>query len=409
MCTNSNKFFIAALSIGLICLFGCQSTDPDMAPAKDVHVPSFFGKWQPIEGQYIVVYKTSEISHDINARLIPDGSERKAKLHEISIDMLTENRISQTDLMQVYASAIHGFVVKLDLEQKNALMNDRRIAYIEQDQYIPFQRPPWAGGGDSGSSTSSGQETPWGITRVNGGVSATDKTAWVIDTGIDLDHPDLNVDLIRSRTFVSTGKDSKDPEDSDGHGTHVAGTIAAIDNGLGVVGVAAGASVVAVKVLSPRGGTLSDVIAGVDYVGAQGNSGDVANMSLGGGASKALDDAVVEASKSGVKFVIAAGNSSNDANNYSPARVNGTNIFTISAMDSNDNWASFSNYANPPIDYCAPGVSIKSTYKDGGYATLSGTSMAAPHAAGVLLLGSAGNGGNVKRDPDGSPDVIIVH
>jgi len=284
------------------------------------------------------------------------------------------------------------------------------VAYIEQDQFIPFDKPSWAGGNNNNEpSGSSAQETPWGITRVHGGISAVGKVAWIIDTGIDLDHPDLNVDVNRSRTFVSTGRDSKNPDDNDGHGTHVAGTIAAIDNDFGVIGVAAGATVVAVKVLGPAGGTLSDVIKGIDYVGAKGSSGDVANMSLGGGASKALDDAVIAAASSGVKFVIAAGNSGSDANNYSPARANGTNIYTISAMNNKDTWASFSNWGNPPVDYCAPGVSIKSTYKDGGYKTLSGTSMAAPHAAGVLLLGSSHSDGYVEGDPDGDADPIISH
>ena len=174
---------------------------------------------------------------------------------------------------------------------------------------------------------------------------------------------------------------------------------------------------VPVKVLSSRGsGSYSGVIAGVDHVGANGNAGDVANMSLGGPTSQALDDAVKAAASGGVKFVLAAGNDGDtndandgDANNYSPARVSGPNIYTISSMASGDNWSSFSNYGNPPVDYCAPGSSIYSTYKDGGYRTFSGTSMAAPHAAGVLLLGNAGDGGTVKGDPDGNPDSIIVH
>ena len=133
-------------------------------------------------------------------------------------------------------------------------------------------------------------------------------------------------------------------------------------------------------------------------------------MSLGGPVSQAVDDAVSAAAQSsGIKFVLAAGNESDNANNHSPARVNGNNIYTISAMNSSDVWASFSNFGNPPIDYCAPGVSIKSTWKDGGYNTISGTSMAAPHAAGVLLLGSARTSGTVNGDPDGNPDTIISH
>jgi subtilisin family serine protease len=105
---------------------------------------------------------------------------------------------------------------------------------------------------------------------------------------------------------------------------------------------------------------------------------------------------------------LAAGNEGKDANLSSPARVNGANIYTISAMSNGDKWASFSNFGNPPVDFCAPGVSIKSTWKDGGYNTISGTSMASPHAAGVLLLGNPSTSGYVIGDTDGNPDPIIV-
>ena len=191
-------------------------------------------------------------------------------------------------------------------------------------------------------------------------------------------------------------------------GTHVAGTIAAINNNIGVVGVAAGATVVPVKVLGGRGsGSYSGVIAGIDHVGAYGNEGDVANMSLGGGYSQAVNDAVVAASEN-VKFVLAAGNESTDASNKSPASANGDNIYTISAMWEGDAWVSFSNYGSP-VDYCAPGVYINSTWKNGEYNSISGTSMAAPHAAGVLLLGPAKSGGTVSGDPDGNADPIIIY
>ena len=131
-------------------------------------------------------------------------------------------------------------------------------------------------------------------------------------------------------------------------------------------------------------------------------------MSLGGGKSQALNDAVVAAS-SKVKFVIAAGNSGRNADGYSPASANGPNIYTISASDNNDNFAYFSNYGYPTVDYCAPGVSINSTWKGGSYNAISGTSMAAPHAAGVLLLGDPITDGTVNGDKDGKADPIICH
>jgi subtilisin family serine protease len=146
----------------------------------------------------------------------------------------------------------------------------------------------------------------------------------------------------------------------------------------------------------------------VNHVAANGKSGDVANMSLGGSGSNAtLEKAITDAAAKGIKFVIAAGNDGGNAANYTPARVNGTNIYTISAIDSKDCMASWSNWGNPPVDYAAPGVSILSTKKGGGTTTMSGTSMAAPHAAGILLLGAAKTSGSASCDPDGNPDPII--
>jgi len=120
-----------------------------------------------------------------------------------------------------------------------------------------------------------------------------------------------------------------------------------------------------------------------------------------------LDNSVIAAASTGVIFALAAGNDGDNANNHSPARANGANVYTISAMDKNDTMPYWSNWGNPPVDYCAPGVSIESTWKDGGYNTISGTSMATPHAAGVLLLGAAKTDGTVKGDQDTNPDSII--
>lgn len=300
-----------------------------------------------------------------------------------------------------YENTIRGFAVNISAQGAARLQALGKIKYCEQDQVATavFQGKGKPGGGGSTAET-----VPWGVARVNGGVSGATGTAWIIDSGIDYDHEDLNVDVARSVSFTK----ESDGNDKNGHGTHVAGTVAAIDNEVGVVGVAAGATVVAVKVLDRRGsGSYSGVIAGVDYVGANGQAGDVANMSLGGGFSQSLNDAVIAASST-VKFTLAAGNESTDAATKSPASANGPNIYTISSFAQGDTWSSFSNYGNPPVDFAEPGSSILSTYKDGGYATLSGTSMAAPHAAGILLLGGIRTDGTVSGDPDGNPDSIGV-
>ncbi len=398
------KFTFRLLVVAAFTLAMFQSCSDSELPTVSedlavVHEGDLNGK--AISGRYIVVYNDTEIGAS-NLKSLSSYKEQQQYVRTKTNTMLAEHSIANTAVDNIYASAIYGFSATLTNEQMKSLSSDSRVKYIEQDKIISLGKP--SGGG----TTPPAQTIPWGITRVNGGVDGTGKTVWVIDTGVDYTHPDLNVDVNRSKTFVIR---TKTADDDNGHGSHVAGTIAAINNTIGVVGVAAGATVIAVKVLDARGsGTTTSVISGIDYVGANGKAGEVANMSLGGGVSQALDDAVTNAAKnSGVIFCLAAGNETDNANNHSPARVNGTNIYTISAMASGDLWASYSNYGNPPVDFCAPGSSILSTWKDGGYNTISGTSMATPHAAGVFLLGAARTSGNVIGDPDGNADPIITH
>lgn len=299
----------------------------------------------------------------------------------------------------VYDVALQGFSIKLPQQAAQVLMEKNpNIAYCEQDQVAEMIRPIQAAAKPGGGGTTT-ETVPWGIAAVGGGQAFGDtaKRAFVIDTGIALTHPDLNVDGVLSQNYV---KRDSSPQDLNGHGTHVAGTIAAIGgNGKGVIGVAAGAKVVAIRVLDRRGsGAYSDVIAGVNGAAAKGTPGDVANMSLGGPVSDALDTAVCGAAATGVLFAIAAGNDGASATNYSPARVTCPNTFIIAAMAQGNAWASFSNYGQPPVDYIEPGVSILSLWLNGGTNTISGTSMAAPHMAGLLLWGTGVNpGGTVTR------------
>lgn len=306
----------------------------------------------------------------------------------------------------VYTDAIRGFSASISEQGMNAMRrNNPSIAYCEQDQII--EGIPVTVQGKPGGVVAEAESIPWGITRVNGGLSGTGKVAWVIDSGVQSNHPDLIVDKAKGAYFA--GRSS---EDENGHGTHVAGTIGAKGgNGIGVVGVAAGATIIPVRVLDRRGsGSNSGVIAGIDFVAKNGKPGQVANMSLGGGVSTTLDNAVINAAaSSGVVFALAAGNETDNANNHSPARANGTNVFTISAFDENDTLASFSNVGNPPVDYSEPGVRVYSTYKGSSYATLSGTSMATPHFAGLVLLGAVRTDGTIKGDRDSTPDPIGIH
>jgi len=274
----------------------------------------------------------------------------------------------------VYSAAIRGLAARLTARQIADLERDPLVAYIEPD----------------GVMTIVAQTLPWGIDRIDADLSSTaagdgqgavtNVRAYIIDTGIDTKHQDL---YVVDHVNFAGGRNA----DCNGHGTHVAGTVAAKDNTIDVVGVAPGAPLVGVKVLGCGGsGTTSGVIKGVDWVTANAVKPAVANMSLGGGASQALDDAVKHSVDSGVAYSIAAGNDGADACNSSPARA-GTydGVITTAATDKNDQEASWSNYG-PCVDLWAPGVSILSTRLRGGTTTLSGTSMAAPHVGGTAAL-----------------------
>lgn len=393
----SISIFVAALILVMVSCNYDNSNNPLSRTTKTILTKPGFND------QYIIVLNDSKeassltyISPDVKARMI-----------------LSSNGIPSDALIFVYDKVLNGFSAKMTLEQANKLAADARVAYVEPDQEVNLPDDNLESI-DTKNDQIQTQTTPWGISYVGGYINSSDisNVAWIIDTGVDLTHSDLNVVTSRCTTFVTSGQDATTANDLHGHGTHVAGTIAAKNNTIGVVGVAAGAGVVAVKVLNRYGsGTYSQIIAGVNYVARYGRSGDVANMSLGGSASTSLDNAVRSCASYGIYFAIAAGNSSADANNYSPARVNGTGIYTVSAHNNSGYFASFSNYGNPPIDYCAPGVSIYSTYKGDRYATMSGTSMAAPHVAGILLAtgGNITNRGTVSGDRDSNPDPLAYH
>ena len=241
-------------------------------------------------------------------------------------------------------------------------------------------------------ATASAKSLPWGINRIdadvsstlagNGSGTVTGVNAYVIDSGIS-PHTDLNI--VAHGNWTGDGKNY----DCNGHGTHVAGTVGARDNASHVVGAAPGVALTGLKVLGCDGsGSMSNIIAAVDWVTAYGKKPAVVNMSLGGGAYTSLDDAVRRSASAGFLYMVAAGNSGTNACSSSPARAGaGTSngIVTVGATDSSNREPSWSSYGSC-VDIWAPGASILSTYNNGATAYLSGTSMASPHVAGAGAL-----------------------
>mgnify|MGYP001115827541 FL=1 len=313
----------------------------------------------------------------------------------------------------VYEHAIKGFSLAVAQQALAGILRNPKVSYVEKDIAM----------------TAFAQTIPTGVERIFSDTTALDIDGMddfrvdvdvaVLDTGIDMQHPDLNVVGGANCMNTSGGgppwarsyfcDESQGGDDDHYHGTHVAGTIAALDNGIGVVGIAQGARLWALKVLDSQGsGSLSGIIAAVDWVVAQGNI-EVINMSLGGsGTSTAMDDAIEAAFNNGVTVVVAAGNEAADSAGYTPA--NSPYAITVSALadfdglpgalasatcraDQDDTLADFSNWGSI-VDIAAPGVCILSTYplEQGEYNTISGTSMASPHVAGAAaLLASKGN------------------
>lgn len=335
----------------------------------------------------------------------------------------------------VYSNSINGFAYS-----GRGFLPDSRVQSLERDREVSL--------GGVGSATgrpnspppppAPAQTVPTGIQRIGvpgiDGNGANDNDVYqdvnvaIIDSGIDGSHPDLNV--AGGINFTSTKPQAW--KDENGHGTHVAGTVAALDNAIGVVGVAPGASLWAVRVLNRQGfGSVSGIIAGIDWVTAtRGNDGSttndiaVANMSLGiYGTTAALDAAVRASVNAGVVYTVAAMNESTDASLYSPARYDV--VMTVSAMADSDGqagglgantWAgpddtlaTFSNYGSS-IDIAAPGVDIRSTLLGGTYGVYSGTSMAAPHVAGAAVrwIVASGTMPQTGLDVKGVRDALVA-
>lgn len=325
-----------------------------------------------IKDTYIVVFNTPSVLNLSNNNAISEFATQQA-----------ESLVNQYDVrvMKNFGSALNGVLVNASPQQIKALRSDPKVKYIEQDQVMSVT-PMMEANADQPSPT-------WGIDRIDQRNLPLDSnyhtdydgsgvTAFVIDTGVLNTHNEFGGRASSGYDFIDNDYDATD---CNGHGTHVAGTI-----GGSTYGVAKNVNVVGVRVLNCSGsGSNSGVIAGINWVKNNASGPAVANMSLGGGASQATDDAVNAAVAAGITFVVAAGNDNSNACNYSPARA--ADAITVGSTTSNDSRSSFSNYGTC-LDIYAPGSSITSSWYTSNSATntISGTSMASPHVAGVAAL-----------------------
>ncbi len=335
-----------AVTLGAVLALAACSDESPVAGRATVAAPLLSAGANAIEGQYIVV-----LNEGANARAVAG--------------------LVNADPSQVYSAALNGFSVSLNAGQLNAVRTHPAVAYVEEDQSFEL------------AATQSG--ATWGIDRIDQRArplsgtytytsTASTVYAYIIDTGILPSHSNFG-----GRAAVSYDALGGNGVDCNGHGTHVAGTI-----GSTTYGVAKSVRLRGVRVLNCSGsGSTSGIIAGIDWVRLNRTNPAVANLSLGGGYSASLNTAVTNLANSGVFVAVAAGNENQNACNVSPASAPA--VTTVAASTSTDARASYSNYGSC-VDLYAPGSSITSTWSNGGTSTISGTSMASPHVAGVAAL-----------------------
>lgn len=355
-----------------------------------------------LEENFVKPFATQKSSFSSRESQAAAANKQQAQAEKVIRKYATETLgLSNSEIKNVYTGVTSGFSVKLAGKKSGAswmskTKSAKNTADVFEDVELELADHSIESTMDAYNPKAwAAQTTSYGKFVANGCECTNfSKWAWIIDTGIDLNHPDLNV---RGGVYAKSFVPGESAEDYRGHGTHVAGIVGAKNNSYGSKGVASGATVVPLKVFPRTGGAPSSyIVAALNHVYKYGIAGDVVNLSLGGPISASAPQTTVEyaikrLAAKGIYVTIAAGNSRLPASRFHPARVNASRVYTIAATKWTLWWwapnfaSNYSNYGKPPVDYAAPGSSIYAPYKNGGYATLSGTSMAAPNFAGVLL------------------------
>jgi subtilisin family serine protease len=353
----------------------------------------------PIPGQYIVLLKETAatpvalqetVTEDRESAYLQNNLKRQQNL-QLLANLRTAAGIAPSKVLADFADVVVGFSATLSPQEVTQLSANPLVEGVYQDYIVNGN--PAQDEGLPGEFLPEGQTTPCAINNAGGFTDGSSKKnwIWILDTGIDTDHPDLNVHAVTpyAKSFVP----GQSVEDANGHGTHVAGIAAAKNNNIGIVGVSAGAKVVPVKVIpnSGAGGSMSYIVQGLNHVASYDKSNDVVNLSVGAfpianceNANIPLRNAVKNLGASGTWVCIASGNNANNAAQCSPGCINGTKVYTVGAMTCNKTCYNGPNWSTAVVDWVATGFGVYSTYKNGGYSTLTGTSQATPVVAGII-------------------------
>ena len=387
---------LSTITVFSFLFYSCEKKEETINDTEsEIDIVNDIGANQAIPGEYIIVYHQDQ-----------SISSKSAEIENKSKRIVSRQGISAKNIKNTYSKAIQGFTARnLSTEQVKLLKEDPAVAYVEPNYILkanfksgkPVSNlPPTVQNKavTNDSQLDNGEFLPWGINRVGRG-NGVGRTCWIIDSGI-APHSDLTIDTNQSISFVGGSW-----VDEDGHGTHVAGTVAARNNGSGVIGVAYGATVVAVRVLDANGnGTVDGLIQGVDYVADNANAGETWNFSVGFNSrftSQAIDDAFRNLERT-TYGATSAGNSNDDTQFYSPKLLLTPNTWVVGNMTNTDAPAAGSNFGRS-VDRWAPGTAVWSTWLNGQFNRISGTSMASPHVAGILLLrgNSTATDGSVSK------------